>query len=81
MSLFEGPSLEASLDELKAVYRILVSHSHEHPELERNAFFQSLHILLRSQAAEEGVNVDDDAEWEAWVAAEDNPPSEPTLLN
>lgn len=69
------PSLEASLDDLKSIYRILVSQYSAHPELVRNGFFQSLRVLLENQAEAEGVDLDDDREWNAWLL--DTPGLEP----
>jgi hypothetical protein len=65
--LLDNPSLEASLDDLKAVYRVLSVHADEHPELDENAFVESLHRLLEAQARVEGVDVADDDAWEAWL--------------
>ena len=69
------PSLEASLDDLKSIYRILVSQYSAQPELVRNGFFQSLRALLENQAEAEGVDLDDDHEWNAWLL--DTPGLEP----
>ncbi len=80
--LFENPSLEASLEDLKVVYRVLVVHGSEHPELAENAFVTSLDRLLRAQARVEGVDTTDDREWSAWLAGEEAPDEpEGTLLN
>lgn len=80
--LLDNPSLEASLDDLKAVYRVLTAHADEHPELGDNAFVDSLQRLLEAQARVEGVDVADDEEWEAWLRGEE-PDDEPRrdLLN
>jgi hypothetical protein len=75
MSDASSPSLEASLDDLKSIYRILAGQYRAHPELVRNGFFQSLRVLLENQAEAEGVDVDDDAEWQAWLR--DTPGLEP----
>ncbi len=69
--LLENPSLEASLDDLKAVYRVLTAHADEHPELGENTFVDSLQRLLEAQARVEGVDVADDAQWEAWLRGEE----------
>lgn len=65
--LLDNPSLEASLDDLKAVYRVLSAHADEHPELDENGFVESLHRLLEAQARVEGVDVANDDAWEAWL--------------
>ncbi len=71
--LLSGPSLEASLDDLKAVYRVLCAHAEEHPELSDNAFVESLHDLLEAQAKNEGIDVDDDECWNAWLNGQEQP--------
>ena len=71
----DNPSLEASLDDLKEIYRALTRHLDEHPELDDNAFYQSLHRLLQAQATVEGVDVSDDAEWHTWLESTDAPAS------
>lgn len=82
--IFSGPSLEASLEDLKAIYRILQKHAEQHPELEANTFFDSLRHLLEDQAMAEGVDLEDDAAWNAWL--NEPPPQEsinppPEMLN
>ncbi len=62
---FFGPSLEASLQDLKDIYRLLLEH--HHGELEHNGFFDSLRLLLLEQATAEGVDVADDRAWLAWL--------------
>jgi len=80
--LLENPSLEASLDDLKVIYRVLVAHAADHPELAENAFMTSLDRLLRAQARIEGVDPSDAESWEAWLAdAEVDDEPEGTLLN
>jgi len=80
--LLENPSLEASLDDLKVIYRVLVAHASDHPELAENAFMTSLDRLLRAQARIEGVDPSDVESWEAWLAdAEVDDEPEGTLLN
>ncbi|MCB9593639.1 MAG: hypothetical protein H6719_12975 [Sandaracinaceae bacterium] len=62
-----GPSLEASLEDLKSIYRILVDQFDAHPELEANTFLEALRNLLEDQAEAEGVDIDDDDAWDAWL--------------
>jgi hypothetical protein len=69
--LLDNPSLEASLDDLKAVYLVLSAHAEEHPELDENGFVISLRRLLEAQATVEGIDVADDAEWDAWLRCEE----------
>ncbi|MGE0786114.1 MAG: hypothetical protein AB7S26_10525 [Sandaracinaceae bacterium] len=80
----DHPSLEASLDDLKSIYRILVRQYSAHPELISNGFFQSLRALLENQAQSEGVDLDDESEWNSWLHESSDPEPEPTprqLLN
>lgn len=65
--IMDSPSLEASLDDLKVIYRVLAQHHAEHPELAGNPFFESLRRLLEAQALAEGVDLEDPADWEAWL--------------
>ncbi len=64
---FLSPSLEASLYDLKAIYRVLVENGDDRPELNGNGFFESLILLLETQAQAEGIDVASDAEWAAWL--------------
>ncbi|HBQ13505.1 MAG TPA: hypothetical protein DEF51_20980 [Myxococcales bacterium] len=79
-----NPSLEASLDDLKVIYRVLGEHFQAHPELAQNGFYLSLRRLLEAQAEAEGVDVSDDEEWTAWlldVADPTDPENRRDLLN
>ena len=76
--LMDNPSLEASLDDLKVIYKVLTTHRPEHPELADNGFYESLKRLLEAQATVEGVDVADAQEWEAWLADVSTPASEAT---
>jgi len=62
-----GPSLEASLEDLKAVYRVLLEHYDEYPDLVGNPFLESLRELLEEQALAEGVDIEDNREWTRWL--------------
>ena len=66
--LLDNPSLEASLDDLKVIYKVLTVHRGDHPELMHNGFYASLRRLLEAQATVEGVDIADAGEWEAWLA-------------
>ncbi|MFK7992047.1 MAG: hypothetical protein AB8I08_38875 [Sandaracinaceae bacterium] len=65
--LFHEGSLEASLDELKAVYRVIEDHHEQYPELEDNSFLASLRELLEDAATADGVDIEDDDAWAAWL--------------
>jgi hypothetical protein len=67
-----SPSLEASLEELKAVYRVLLEHMPDHPELEGNEFMDSVRRFLVAQATVEGVDTGDEDEWLRWLADEED---------
>ncbi|MGF1469909.1 MAG: hypothetical protein ACFCGT_27605 [Sandaracinaceae bacterium] len=69
--LMDSASLEASLDDLKVIYRVLTQHLDEHGELEHNAFYASLGRLLRQQAAAEGVDPDNRDAFAAWLKRTD----------
>jgi hypothetical protein len=75
------PSLEANLEDLKSVYRILVSHIPDHPELEDNDFLESLRRLLVAQATAEGIDTADEEAWTAWLENETDVDPEGTELN
>jgi hypothetical protein len=67
-----SPSLEANLEDLKVVYRVLIAHAADHPELEGNEFLESLRRLLIAQATAEGVDTADEAQWEQWLKDEED---------
>lgn len=76
--LFHEGSLEASLDELKTVYRVIEEHHEQYPELEHNRFLMSLRDLLEDAARGEGVDPADAAEWLRWLRdVEDDTPTSP----
>ena len=72
---FLNPSLDASLHDLKSIYRILNEHHAE--EMSDNGFFASLRELLLDQAADEGVDVHDESAWIAWLSEPPGGPSTP----
>jgi hypothetical protein len=77
--LFDGPSLEASLEELKVIYRVLRAHAVQTTDLDGNVFYENLADLLRLQARSEGVDTDAPSEWEAWlVQVDEEEEPEPT---
>ena len=65
-----GIELEASLDDLKLVYRILHAHLAEHDELIDAPIFEELQTVLQRQAGAEGVDVTDHGAWAAWLRGE-----------
>ncbi len=61
------------LDELKLVYRVLHAHLMEHLELMDAAIFQELQDWLQLVAAQQGIDVGDHAQWDAWLGGEHVP--------
>lgn len=55
------------LSELKLVYRTLHAHLMEHFELMETDFLTDLQRWLQYRAGEDGVDVADHAQWDAWL--------------
>ncbi len=55
------------LSELKLVYRTLHAHLMEHIELMETDFLTDLQRWLQYRAGEDGVDVADHAQWDAWL--------------
>jgi hypothetical protein len=55
------------LGELKLVYRTLHAHLMEHIELMETDFLTLLQSWLQYRAGQEGVDVADHAQWDAWL--------------
>lgn len=68
--------VEAGLEDLKLVYRILHRHLAEHPELMDSPFLEELQTYLYERAQEEGVDVSHHTEWDIWLGNEGAPPCE-----
>ena len=64
------------LDELKLVYRSLHQHLMEHIELMDAEFMDALQQWLQYRAGEDGIDVADHAQWDAWLGGEVVPCSE-----
>ena len=62
-------SIEASVEELKLVYRVLGAHLGEHAELMEADFLDALQRALQKEARTEGVDVADHGAWSAWLGA------------
>lgn len=58
---------EASLEDLKLVYRALHADLAKHPELLDAALFEELQRILQREAKAEGVDATDHAAWAAWL--------------
>ena len=55
------------VDELKLVYRILHKNLLSHMELMDAEFIEALQSWLQYRAGEDGVDVSEHAQWEAWL--------------
>ena len=55
------------VDELKLVYRILHQNLMSHMELMDAEFTEVLQTWLQYRAGEDGVDVSEHAQWEAWL--------------
>ena len=67
-----------NIDELKLVYRILHQNLLSHMELMDGEFVEALQTWLQYRAGEDGVDVSDHAQWDAWLNGEvPNPPAKP----
>ena len=55
------------LSELKLVYRTLHAHLMEHIDLMETDFLTDLQRWLQYRAGEDGVDVADHAQWDAWL--------------
>jgi hypothetical protein len=82
--VLEVLSLEASLDDLKSLYRILDDQREAYPELDDNRFLDSLERLLRAQAQSDGVDAQDEIAFSRWLYDDGLVPGRPSggsLLN
>ncbi len=55
------------LSELKVVYRALHANLMEHLDLMDGDFLQDLQTWLQSIAGQQGVDIGDHAQWDAWL--------------
>ena len=55
------------LSELKVVYRALHAHLLDHLELMEGEFLTDLQSWLQLLAAQQGVDVSNHAQWDAWL--------------
>lgn len=58
------------LAEQKLVYRVLHRHLAEQPELMDSTFLHDLQVGLQKAATDEGVDVADHGQWDAWLGNE-----------
>jgi hypothetical protein len=59
-----------TLDELKAIFRVLHRHLTQHTELLDNAFFDDLQRHLHQAAQRDGVDIGDHGAWDQWLGNE-----------
>lgn len=58
------------IDELKLVYRVLHQNLMEHMELMDADFLQDLQRWLQYRAVQDGVEISDHAQWDAWLGGQ-----------
>ena len=58
---------EASLDDMKLVYRVLHENLSKHIELMDCDFLDALQRSLQKRARAEGVEIGDHGSWDAWL--------------
>lgn len=61
------PLAHFDLSELKVVYRVLHDNLLQTPELMDAAFLQALQDWLQLCAGQQGVDISDHAQWDAWL--------------
>ncbi len=55
------------VDELKLVYRVLHRNLMQHMELMDSEFLQGLQTWLQFRAGQDGVDIADHSQWDAWL--------------
>ena len=58
------------IDELKLVYRVLHQNLMEHIDLMDADFLQDLQRWLQYRAGQDGVEISDHAQWDAWLGGQ-----------
>ena len=69
-------SFEASIEDMKLVYRVLHRHIGEHPELMDSGCMDELQAALQQKAQEEGVDVGHHGAWDLWLGNDAATPCE-----
>lgn len=67
-------ALDASVEDVKLVYRVLHSVLAQNLELMDCELFERMQRALQERAKAEGVDVSDHAQWDAWLGNVDAPP-------
>ena len=71
---------DASLSDMKLVYRVLHQHIAEHTELINSELLSTLQSALQNQAKADGVDVTDHAAWDAWLGHQNARPCDERVL-
>lgn len=69
-------SFDASLEDMKLVYRTLHRYLADHLELMDCTFFEELQTALQRRAQEQGVDVGHHGAWDLWLGNTDATPCE-----
>ncbi len=69
-------SFEASIEDMKLIYRILHRHMGEHLALMDSAFMDELQVALQQKAQKEGVDVGHHGAWDLWLGNDAATPCE-----
>ena len=67
---------EASIEDLKLVYRVLHRHLGENLDLMECDFFDALQSALQQKAQGEGVDIGHHGAWDLWLGNENATPCE-----
>ncbi len=67
---------DASLEDMKLVYRVLHRHLAENLDLMESPFFDALQSALQQRAQAEGVDVGHHGAWDLWLGNEAATPCE-----
>ena len=67
---------DASLEDMKLVYRVLHRHLSDNLELMDCAFLDELQVALQRKAQEEGVDIGHHTAWDLWLGNETPVPCE-----
>ncbi len=72
---------EASIDDMKLVYRVLHENLSRHIDLMDCDFLDALQRSLQKCATAEGVEIGDHGSWDAWLGNQNALPCEQRLSN
>lgn len=69
-------SFEASIEDMKLIYRVLHRHMGEHLELMDCDFMDGLQAALQHKAQQEGVDIAHHGAWDLWLGNDAATPCE-----